>query len=157
MVLRPATEADLPGLVRLHSTVQEMHARHAPAHIKMPSADPACAEFFRKTLAEATSCLVVAEEGKAVAGYFFAQEVKREESWIRPALCVFMLEAIAVDPVFRRKGVGHALMSRFFDEARSRGIGRVGLVCWSFNEDGKRFFRGHGFDELHARWEREVI
>lgn len=156
MVLRPATEADLPALVLLSSSVQELHARHVPAHIKMPSADPGCARLFRGSLAEPTASLVVAEEGQSIAGYFYAQEVKRDESWIRPAIRCFMLEAIVVDPAFRRKGIGHALINRFFDEARGRGVVRAELTCWNFNEEANRFFRRHGFSELHVRFERGV-
>ena len=157
MVLRRATEADVPDLVRLNVGVQEMHARHAPDHIKMPSGDPGCAEMFRQMVVDPTACLVVAQEGQAVVGYFFAKEVKQEESWIRPALRTFMLEHFVVDPAHRRKGIGQALISRFFDEARGRGIARVGLCCWAFNEEGRRFFRRHGFEEIHARWDRKII
>jgi GNAT superfamily N-acetyltransferase len=154
MVLRPATEADLPALVYLYSSVQELHARNVPAYFKMPSSDPGCSELFRKSLGEVTACLVVAEEGQLIIGCFFAQEVKREESWIKPALCVFMLEHIAVNPAFRRKGVGDALIGRFFDEARVRGICRVELVCWNFNAEANQFFRRHGFTDLYARFEK---
>ena len=112
--------------------------------------------MFHKMLAEPTACLVVAEEGQSIIGYFFAQEAKREESWVRPALCVFMLEHIAVDSAFRCKGIGHALITRFLDEARSRGISRAELVCWIFNEEASRFFRRHGFTDLHTRFERSV-
>jgi ribosomal protein S18 acetylase RimI-like enzyme len=156
MVLRPATEADLPALVGLNSGVQELHARHVPTHIKMPSGDPGSAELFRKMLAEPTACTVVAEEGQAVVGYFFAQEVKRDESWIRPALCVFVLEHFAVDPAFRRQGIGTALMGRFLQEAVARGISQTELVCWDFNAAARAFFRQHGFRQLHARMEREA-
>ena len=157
MLLRPATETDLPALVRLSSSVQELHAWHVPAHIKMPSPNPGCADLFREALAEQTGCVVVAEEAQSIVGYFFAQEVKREESWVRPALRFFMLEHIAIDPVFRRKGIGHALITRFFDEALSREIGRAELVCWNFNEEAGQFFRRHGFTNLHARLERKTI
>ena len=157
MVLRAATEADLPDLVRLNAYVLDLHARHEPGHFKPSSDDPGPADMFRKLLADAAACLVVAEEGEAVVGSFYAQDVAREESWIRPASRTFMLEHLVVDPAFRRKGIGQALINRFFDEARTRGIFRVGLFCWNFNEDGRRFFRRHGFAELHARYERELI
>jgi len=48
-------------------------------------------------------------------------------------------------------------MTRFFDEARTRAIGRAELVCWNFNEEAGQFFRRHGFADLHARLERKVI
>jgi ribosomal protein S18 acetylase RimI-like enzyme len=156
MVLRPATDADLPELLGLNASTQELHAREVPTHFKMPSADAGCAEMLRKMLAEPTACLVVAEEGEAVIGYFFAQEVAREESWVRPALRHFILEHIAVNSPFRRRGIGQALIERFFDEAKLRGIAQAGLSCWSFNGEANRFFRRHGFTELHVRMERNL-
>ena len=156
MLLRPAIEADLPALVRLNSSTQELHAQHVATHFKMPSADPGCAELLRKTLADPKACVVVAEEGQAVVGYFFAQEVAREESWIRPALRHFVLEHIAVDFAWRRKGIGQTLIERFFEESKSRGIGQVGLYCWRFNENANRFFGRNGLTELYVRMERNL-
>jgi len=156
MELRPATASDLPALVRLSSSVQELHARSVPAHIRMPTSDPGCAGLFRKALAEPTACLVVAEKAELVVGSFCAQEMTREENWLRPALRIFTLEHIVVDPAFRRQGIGDALIKRFLAEARSRRIDRADLVCWNFNEEANQFFRRHGFREVHARYERAV-
>jgi ribosomal protein S18 acetylase RimI-like enzyme len=150
-MIRAATEDDLPALVHLHSMVQELHARNAPASFKVLPDVSACLAFFRKLLAEPANWVVVAEEGRAVVGYLFAQEVKREENWMWPPTHLFALEHIAVASSARRKGIGHALMEAFFAEAKKRGAKRAELVYWTFNEVGARFFQKHGFKPMHLR------
>ncbi|MCE0499593.1 MAG: GNAT family N-acetyltransferase [Methylacidiphilales bacterium] len=150
-MIRLATEADLPALMRLNAMVQELHARREPESFKILSDEAACIEWFRKILAEPANCVFVAEKDQSVIGYLFAQEVKREESWMRPPAHLFMLEHIAVAPEFQRKGYGHALMGRFFSEAKRRGIPRAEVVHWGFNDAAGRFFKRYGFTTLHLR------
>ena len=150
-MIRLATEADLPSLVQLHSMVQDLHAGHVPDAIKAMSDAPACLEFIRKILAEPANCVLVAEENGSVIGYLFAQEVKREENWLRPAAHLFMLEHIAVALAARRKGIGDALMGVFFAEAKRRGIDRAEVVHWNFNDVAARFFQKHGFSPMYQR------
>jgi hypothetical protein len=66
--IRQATEADLSALVRLNSTVQELHARNEPAAFKLPSHDSAGKELFQKLLNEPDHCVLVAEDGKRWSG-----------------------------------------------------------------------------------------
>ena len=156
LMIRPATEADLPALVQLHSMVQELHARNAPASFKVLSDVSACLEFFRQILVEPANCVLVAEGNGLVIGYLFAQEVRREENWMCPSSRFFMLEHIAVASVHRRKGIGHELIRRFLDEARRRRITRVEVVHWSFNAPAAQFFRQHGFSPMHQRLETTI-
>jgi ribosomal protein S18 acetylase RimI-like enzyme len=150
-MIRLATDADLPALVQLHSMVQDLHAGNVPNAIKAMSDAPACLEFLRKLLVEPANCVVVAEANGSVVGYLFAQEVKREENWLRPAAHIFILEHIAVAAAHQRKGIGHKLIVRFFAEAKRRGIGRAEVVCWNFNDVATRFFQKHGFNPMHQR------
>ncbi len=123
----------------------------------MPDSEGAGATpHFLDILSRENSALVVAGDEGTVVGYYFAQEIVREESWIRPARRAFSLEHITVAPACRQRGVGSALIQHMSEEARKRGIDHVELVCWTFNEDAERFFRRHGFFNLHSRMERSV-
>jgi ribosomal protein S18 acetylase RimI-like enzyme len=95
------------------------------------------------------------KDGEAV-GYLFAQEVRREESLIRPALRWLILEHVAVAPSFQRQGVGTALMKALFVEASARKIDRIELEVWSFNGQAQRFFAQHGFAVFNQRMEVNV-
>lgn len=47
-------------------------------------------------------------------------------------------------------------MSAVEDEARNRGITRLALDHWSFNEEAETFFRGLGFEPYNVRMRRSV-
>src|SRR5205814_4543218 len=53
------------------------------------------------------------------------------------------VRTLAVDPIARGTGVGHALLEQLLDRARDLGVHRV--FCLTFEVD---FFAAHGFREL---------
>jgi amino-acid N-acetyltransferase len=53
------------------------------------------------------------------------------------------VRTLAVDPVARGTGAGHALLERLLDRARDLGVQRV--FCLTFEVE---FFTKHGFEEL---------
>ena len=55
------------------------------------------------------------------------------------------VRTLAVDPVTRGTGGGHALLERLLDRARDLGVRRV--FCLTFEVD---FFARHGFKELEG-------
>jgi ribosomal protein S18 acetylase RimI-like enzyme len=151
--IRPAKADDLPALVRLNAMVQKLHAQHMPTYFKNPSRRNRRDTWFAKVLSDPQASLVVAESGGAVIGYFYAQEASRSKSWLVRPSRFFMLEHLAVEPSHRCKGVGRALMNRFFVEARKRRLRRAELVQWSFNEEAENFFGKCGFNPIYVHSE----
>lgn len=56
-----------------------------------------------------------------------------------PSLAV--LQLIAVDPTYRRRGVGRALLERFAGDLRRRGARRLEVVAWPDDRPALAFFR----------------
>jgi amino-acid N-acetyltransferase len=50
------------------------------------------------------------------------------------------VRTLAVDPLWRKRHVGHAILERLEEDARELGVGK--LFCLTFEVD---FFAGHGF------------
>jgi ribosomal-protein-alanine N-acetyltransferase len=57
----------------------------------------------------------------------------------------------AIDPAFRRRGVGRALLEEIFRLARERGLLRVTLEVRESNEAARALYRGFGFVEVALR------
>lgn len=53
------------------------------------------------------------------------------------------VRTLAVDPAWRQRGVGHALLQRIEDDARELGLSR--LFCLTFET---AFFTAHGYAEI---------
>lgn len=53
------------------------------------------------------------------------------------------VRTLAVDPAYRGRGIGHAILGRLLEAARELGVRRV--FCLTFEVD---FFRAHGFEVI---------
>ncbi len=58
---------------------------------------------------------------------------------------------ISVLPEFQRSGIGSALLSMLFDQARDQGAGRMLLEVRAGNLAALAFYRRHGFMEIGRR------
>ncbi|MEM4666480.1 MAG: GNAT family N-acetyltransferase, partial [Thermofilum sp.] len=61
------------------------------------------------------------------------------------------VHSIAVDPQFRKKGVGRALMEETFRMLRERGVKSVVLEVSIANEAGISFWKSLGFSPVGIR------
>jgi GNAT superfamily N-acetyltransferase len=150
-MIRTGTSEDAKAVLELFCSIQELHATHFPDLFKMPSEAASPLEWLARVFAGLNAFVLVAEWDGAIVGNLLAQEIRREESVIQPALHYFSLEHIAVAKPFRRRGIGTALLSVLFEEAARRQINRIELQVWSFNDTGQQFFASHGFSAVNQR------
>jgi ribosomal protein S18 acetylase RimI-like enzyme len=129
MLLRPAREADLPGLIAL--------ARRSWAG---GFADSAPAELVREWLARDFEAgwyprywpdMTVAEADGVLLG--LVQPMKDE------------INGLWVDPAAQGRGVGTALLSHGEGRIAAAGYGRVWLSCSGFNPKAVRFYTARGY------------
>jgi len=55
------------------------------------------------------------------------------------------LQHLAVDPAYRGKGIGRALLNRCFEGLRVAGIARCNIFVYADNEKGKAFWHKAGW------------
>ena len=138
MTVRRAVGGDAHALAALNRFVHETHLARRPDYFKPVRADEAAA-WFRERLDERTTAAWIAEaEGRSV-GYVLT-----------------FFDQIAVDPVWRRRGVGRALMAAALAEAGSRGMQNIELFSWAFNTDAHAMFQRLGFEPRMLRFERRA-
>jgi len=66
------------------------------------------------------------------------------------------IDQIAVDPAWRRRGIGTALMTAALQEASARGVRDVELSSWAFNSDAHAMFQRFGFEPRLLTFERRA-
>ena len=138
MTVRRAVGGDAHALAALNRFVHETHLARRPDYFKPVREDEAAA-WFRERLEERTTAAWIAEaEGRSV-GYVLT-----------------FFDQIAVDPVWRRRGVGRALMAAALAEAGSRGMQNIELFSWAFNTDAHAMFQRLGFEPRMLRFERRA-
>lgn len=100
--------------------------------------DPYPMSLLRKLLSTYPDTFLVAEVGGRVVGYIIAG--------VRGFMMGHVL-AIAVDPDFRNRGIGTALMKEIFRRFQARGVSHVRLEVRKSNATAIRFYRSLGFIE----------
>jgi ribosomal protein S18 acetylase RimI-like enzyme len=61
-----------------------------------------------------------------------------------------------VDPLYRRRGIGHALLDELLATARSTGLKGVQLDSPEFMTDAHRLYRSRGFERIDPYPESEI-
>jgi [ribosomal protein S18]-alanine N-acetyltransferase len=96
---------------------------------------PWSARFFLQELGVPCSRSLLAVTNGRTVGYiiywFLASEID--------------IHNLAVDPAYRRQGIGRLLLHAVIDEARDRGLSRVTLEVRKSNDTARRLYQSVGF------------
>ena len=65
----------------------------------------------------------------------------------------FEIDQIAVDPGYRRRGIGRSLILAALEGARARGVDNIEVTSWAFNEPIHHLLRTLGFAPKVVRFE----
>ena len=155
MNVRLAVAGDAHALAALNRFVHEMHAARRPDYFK-PTRLEETAAWFCERLHEATTADWITEEDGLPVGYVLTFYHERGENPFHRPRRWCEIDQIAVDPEWRRRGIGRALMAAALAEADKRGLRYVELFSWAFNADAHTLFRGVGFEPRHLRFERRA-
>lgn len=156
VLVRRATNADLPTLGRLGALLVQQHhdfdrrrflgaTRRTPDHY---------AEFLGSQLDDPDVLVLVAECDERVIGYTFAAMEGYDYKSLRgPA---GLLHDILVDPDHRGRGVGQRLLDETVSILRARGVRQIILSTAERNQAAQRLFARAGFRPTMIEMTREL-
>lgn len=156
MTVRPAGVGDDHALAALNRFVHDVHLARRPDYFKTARADEAAA-WFRDQLGKPTTAAWIAEDDRAPIGYVLTFFHERAGNPFRHARRWCEIDQIAVDPAWRRRGIGRALMGAALEASRARGVHDVELFSWAFNTEAQALFRGFGFEPRVVAFERRPL
>ena len=155
LVVRDASEHDLPALVAINEQVQVQHFAERPDQFK-PVDSAATERWLRQALENAAVFVSVAELDGRVIGSLVASRQERAEGLFVHAQVWWYVDQIGVLASYRRRGACRALLERLIGQARDAGVPRIELNSWAFNADAQAAFRKLGFLPKHVRFELSV-
>ncbi len=131
VVVRPATDADLP---RLHTIdLATRSTRSSPA-------DPSRATDPERFRLDLPNLLVAVVDGTVQALALLGRPTP-----LRSNDHVLMLQGLDVHPGAQRRGVGRRVLAAVLDEARRRGARRLTLRVLATNEPARLLYESMGF------------
>lgn len=151
--IRSANADEYPLVAALSGEVGAYHAQAFPQIFKP---DPTSQESFREFLADPDfDVLLLFADGEA-AGLLIYEVVERPESDYFYAQRSLYVREMGVSPKHQRKGYGELLMDKAVEVARARGITRLTLRVWTFNEGAVSFYERIGFVPESISMVREI-
>jgi len=128
VVVRAATDDDLPGLARIFRSASLSNPGDRAALLRHPEVLELPAD-----LVSAGHTVVATVDGAGVVGFATARPTARD---------VLELDDLFVDPEWMRRGVARELIRALLVRARLRGISRIEVTA---NEHAADFYHASGF------------
>jgi ribosomal protein S18 acetylase RimI-like enzyme len=156
IIIRVATESDIPALGRLGALLLETHYRFDERRFMAPRADSAegYAWFLRTQLKEKTVVVFVAERAGTVVGYVYAG--LEPASWKELREPAGFIHDVVVEDSSRRTGIASSLVEAAIGWLRNHGAPRVVLWTAENNPAAQRLFNRLGFRRTMIEMTREL-
>jgi diamine N-acetyltransferase len=149
--IRRAIKEDADLIAELNVDVQLLHSEALPWMFKKPSPDHEIAEEFRRTMEDPGYFVFVASFSGKSAGYLIGEICQRNESHRHKSYGMLYVHHISIRPLYRRNGVGRALLDAARIFGKNAGVERMALDVWTFNESAQRFFRNYGLESYNEK------
>jgi ribosomal protein S18 acetylase RimI-like enzyme len=145
--IRPASGEDLPTLGALAAELVRQHHAYDAARFVLPrNVEEGYRDWFGRELNHAAAVLLVAERtgpSQAIVGYLYGRMEGRDWNMLLDRHAA--LHDILVVPEARGLGAGEAMIKRFQEIARERGLPRIVLHSASPNAGAQKLFAKLGF------------
>ncbi len=144
MLIRMATQNDLPRINALRSQVSILHAEARPDMFK-PGFPREVADFIFAMFDADNKHILVAEDGEQLVAYACLAEMETPETTYRPGRRFIEVDEFGVDASVRRQGIGRMMFDEIRSFAKGKGYDRIELNMWEFNESALKFYESIGF------------
>ncbi len=127
-----ATDHDLPALASMLYALNAHHAAQLPARFHTEGQPQDLTAFFAQAMEEGARVLLYQTEG-IPRGYLMWRRIERPATALERAGCTALLDHIYVQPIWRRRGLGQRLITRFEQDIAETGCDRWITRVHAFN------------------------
>jgi len=155
--IRPAVRADFDALCALWAEVDDLHRRARPELFRAPEGPGRDPAWFERVIDWPDSEVLVAQapDGR-IDGLAVLLVRKPSASGLHASAPFVEIDNLVVAPGARRQGVGRALMEAARAWTAARGLARLELNVYEFNEAAQSFYEAERFSTLSRRMSLNV-
>lgn len=155
MILRTATEGDIPALRRLLEQVLQIHHRGRPDIFRPDTRKYTDAEL-QALLSDPKTPIFVAQAEAEILGYAFCQLQETVGSLLLHDRRSLYIDDLCVEEGQRGQGIGKALLDYVRSYAARQSCHSITLNVWALNQDALRFYEKNGFQPMKYVMEAQL-
>ena len=144
--IRAGRKDDAAEAARLWMRSAEEHTAHDRVYETAPGAEKTMRRFLVDVANSGYSFLFVAAAGDRTVG-FISGELRQGSSTFLPRTWA-SVDDVFVEPEYRNRGMGRALLQSVRDWAQERGADGISLQVAAANARGRKFYEDLGFREI---------
>ena len=144
MIIRRATEKDMPRIHELLSQVEEVHHKIRPDLFKAGGRKYTDEELARIIADDNRPILAAVDENDALLGYAFCKFQQYQGNNIMTDIKTLYVDDLCVDETLRGQHIGRALFEHVKTFAKENGFYNLTLNVWSLNDSARRFYESCG-------------
>jgi ribosomal protein S18 acetylase RimI-like enzyme len=144
--IRAGRKDDAAEAARLWMRSAEEHTAHDRIYETAPGAEKTMRRFLVDVANSGYSFLFVAAAGDRTVG-FISGELRQGSPTFLPRTWA-SVDDIFVEPEYRNRGMGSALLQSVRDWAQERGADGISLQVAAANARGRKFYEDLGFREI---------
>jgi len=142
--VRCAKRDELEEVNRLREMVNELHVNGRPGWFR-PGFGDELKNFIYRFYDDDNNNVIIAITEGVICGFASVQYLEFAGSPYSMPRKYYHIMEFGVDEAYRRKGVATALIEYCKKDALKKGVHRIELDYWSFNEDAEKFYESVGF------------
>lgn len=155
MLIRFAKENELIRVNELRRQVNELHVEAEPEIFKA-GFNEELSRYIYTVWNDPEQEIVVADHDGAICGFAVLHHIFRPENPFMYGRDYMDIDEFCVDRDYRRQGVASEMISFIRDYTRNKGIRRLELNMWEFNQDALAFYEAAGFKTYRRYMEMTV-
>jgi ribosomal protein S18 acetylase RimI-like enzyme len=144
--IRTGRREDAAEAARLWMLSAEEHTAHDRVYETAPGAEKTMRRFLADTANSGYSFLFVASAGGRTVG-FISGELRQGSPTFLPRTWA-SVDDVFVEPAYRNRGIGRALLRSVRAWAQERGADGISLQVAAANARGRKFYEDLGFREI---------
>jgi len=144
--IRPGRKEDAAEAARLWMRSAEEHTSHDRVYETSPGAEKTMRRFLAEVANSGYSFLFVAVAGDQTVG-FISGELRQGSPTFLPKTWA-SVDDVFVEPEYRNRGMGRALLQSVRAWAQERGADGISLQVAAANSRGRKFYEKLGFREI---------
>jgi ribosomal protein S18 acetylase RimI-like enzyme len=144
--IRPGRKEDAAETARLWMRSAEEHTAHDRVYQTAPGAEKTMRRFLADVANSGYSFLFVVAAGDRTVG-FISGELRQGSPTFLPKTWA-SVDDVFVEPEYRNRGMGRALLQSVQTWAKERGADGISLQVAAANSRGRKFYEDLGFREI---------